>query len=161
MRGGTTDRVTAGLGMAEGTPLKDALASLKEKAAGKLTVAGWTGKVQAELYVSSTARDSDFIVRGSDVYPDGRSIFLTEGVIRDIMVFLQSHGVGTARDIAAHGLMHKSTVSRAVSTLEERGLLARLLAQHQLQIGLGLLELVQTEMRQSHQQQASHDRSLS
>lgn len=31
----------------------------------------------------------------------------------------------TARDIAAHGVMHKSTVSRAVSALEARGLLAR------------------------------------
>jgi DNA-binding MarR family transcriptional regulator len=31
----------------------------------------------------------------------------------------------TARDIAAHGVMHKSTVSRAVASLEERGLIAR------------------------------------
>lgn len=31
----------------------------------------------------------------------------------------------TARDIAAHGVMHKSTVSRAVSALEQRGLIAR------------------------------------
>src|SRR5262249_44967630 len=38
----------------------------------------WTGKVQAELYVSSTAKDTDFIVRVSDVYPDGRSILLMD-----------------------------------------------------------------------------------
>ena len=31
----------------------------------------------------------------------------------------------TARDIAAHGVMHKSTVSRAVSALEHRGLIVR------------------------------------
>src|SRR5918997_6345841 len=31
----------------------------------------------------------------------------------------------TARDIAAHGVMHKSTVSRAVSALEQRGLIVR------------------------------------
>jgi DNA-binding MarR family transcriptional regulator len=31
----------------------------------------------------------------------------------------------TARDIAAHGVMHKSTVSRAVASLEQRGLIAR------------------------------------
>jgi predicted acyl esterase len=42
----------------------------------------WTGKVQAELYVSSTAKDTDFIVRLSDVYPDGRSILLMDSVRR-------------------------------------------------------------------------------
>lgn len=31
----------------------------------------------------------------------------------------------TARDIAAHGVMHKSTISRAVAALEQRGLVAR------------------------------------
>jgi putative CocE/NonD family hydrolase len=38
----------------------------------------WTGRVRAELFVSSTARDTDFIVRVSDVYPDGRSILLID-----------------------------------------------------------------------------------
>jgi streptogramin lyase len=38
----------------------------------------WTGRVRAELYVSSTARDTDFLVRVSDVYPDGRSILLID-----------------------------------------------------------------------------------
>jgi predicted acyl esterase len=38
----------------------------------------WTGRVRAELYVSSTAKDTDIIVRISDVYPDGRSILLVE-----------------------------------------------------------------------------------
>jgi predicted acyl esterase len=38
----------------------------------------WTGRVRAELYVSSTARDTDFIVRVSDVYPSGRSILLCD-----------------------------------------------------------------------------------
>lgn len=42
----------------------------------------WTGKVQVELFVSSTARDSDFIVRVSDVYPDGRSMLLMDYVRR-------------------------------------------------------------------------------
>jgi hypothetical protein len=40
--------------------------------------AEWTGLVKAELYVSSTARDTDFIVRISDVYPDGRSMLLMD-----------------------------------------------------------------------------------
>lgn len=38
----------------------------------------WTGRVQAELYISSTARDTDFIVRVSDVYPDGRSMLIID-----------------------------------------------------------------------------------
>ena len=38
----------------------------------------WTGSVRAELFVSSSARDTDVIVRVSDVYPDGRSILLMD-----------------------------------------------------------------------------------
>jgi putative CocE/NonD family hydrolase len=38
----------------------------------------WTGRVRAELFVSSTARDTDVIVRVSDVYPDGRSILIVD-----------------------------------------------------------------------------------
>jgi DNA-binding MarR family transcriptional regulator len=42
-----------------------------------------------------------------------------------VVATLGQYEVRTARDIAAHGVMHKSTVSRAVSALEERGLIAR------------------------------------
>lgn len=42
----------------------------------------WTGLVRAEIFVSSTAPDADFIVRVSDVYPDGRSILLIDTVLR-------------------------------------------------------------------------------
>jgi putative CocE/NonD family hydrolase len=38
----------------------------------------WTGRVQAEIYLSSTAADTDVIVRISDVYPDGRSILIVD-----------------------------------------------------------------------------------
>ncbi|WP_426772629.1 CocE/NonD family hydrolase C-terminal non-catalytic domain-containing protein, partial [Pseudomonas aeruginosa] len=38
--------------------------------------------MKAELAVSSTARDTDFIVRVSDVYPDGRSILIIDTVRR-------------------------------------------------------------------------------
>jgi uncharacterized protein len=38
----------------------------------------WTGRVYAELFVASTAKDTDFIVRVSDVYPDGRSILIVD-----------------------------------------------------------------------------------
>jgi DNA-binding MarR family transcriptional regulator len=42
-----------------------------------------------------------------------------------VIVTLGQYDVRTARDIAAHGVMHKSTISRAVSALEERGLILR------------------------------------
>lgn len=42
----------------------------------------WTGKVRAELFVSSDARDTDFIVRVTDVHPDGRSILLIDYIRR-------------------------------------------------------------------------------
>lgn len=38
----------------------------------------WTGRIKAELYLSSTARDTDVIVRVSDVYPDGKSILIVD-----------------------------------------------------------------------------------
>jgi predicted acyl esterase len=38
----------------------------------------WIGRVEAELFLSSTAPDTDVIVRVSDVYPDGRSILLID-----------------------------------------------------------------------------------
>ncbi len=42
----------------------------------------WTGQVKAELFVTSSARDTDFVVRVSDVYPDGRSIILVDYIRR-------------------------------------------------------------------------------
>ncbi len=42
----------------------------------------WTGKVRVELQVASSARDTDFIVRLTDVYPDGRSILIMDYVRR-------------------------------------------------------------------------------
>ncbi len=42
----------------------------------------WTGKVRAELFVSSSAKDTDFIVRVCDVYPDGRSVLVMDYVRR-------------------------------------------------------------------------------
>ncbi len=40
------------------------------------------GPVETVLYAASSARDTDFVVRLCDVFPDGRSIFLTEGILR-------------------------------------------------------------------------------
>lgn len=42
----------------------------------------WTGKVQAELLVTTDAKDTDFIVRISDVYPDGRSMLIMDYIRR-------------------------------------------------------------------------------
>jgi DNA-binding MarR family transcriptional regulator len=42
-----------------------------------------------------------------------------------VVATLGQYGFRTARDIAVHGVMHKSTVSRAVSALQERGLIQR------------------------------------
>ncbi len=38
----------------------------------------WTGKLRAELFVKCDALDADYIVRITDVYPDGRSILLLD-----------------------------------------------------------------------------------
>ena len=64
----------------------------------------WTGLVQAELLVSSDAKDTDFIVRVSDVYPDGRSILIIDYVRRaryregfDREVFLKPGEVSKVR----------------------------------------------------------------
>jgi predicted acyl esterase len=41
-----------------------------------------TGRVMARLWISSDAPDTDFFVRLCDVYPDGRSYNLCEGMLR-------------------------------------------------------------------------------
>ncbi len=41
-----------------------------------------TGRVRAKLYISSDCPDTDFTVKLSDVYPDGRSMLLTDGILR-------------------------------------------------------------------------------
>ena len=40
------------------------------------------GPVEAVLFAASSARDTDWTVRLCDVHPDGRSIVLTEGIVR-------------------------------------------------------------------------------
>ena len=42
----------------------------------------WTGQINAEIWLSSTAPDTDLILRVSDVYPDGRSMLLMEFPVR-------------------------------------------------------------------------------
>jgi len=40
-----------------------------------------TGRIKARLFVSSTATDADFTAKLCDVYPDGRSMLLTDGIL--------------------------------------------------------------------------------
>lgn len=41
-----------------------------------------TGPIKAKLFVSSDCPDTDFTVKLSDVYPDGRSMLITDGILR-------------------------------------------------------------------------------
>jgi hypothetical protein len=41
-----------------------------------------TGPIKARLYVSSNCSDTDFTVKLTDVYPDGRSMIITDGILR-------------------------------------------------------------------------------
>src|SRR5438105_14642503 len=41
-----------------------------------------TGPITARLYVSSDCTDTDFTVKLSDIYPDGRSMLVTDGILR-------------------------------------------------------------------------------
>jgi predicted acyl esterase len=41
-----------------------------------------TGPIKAKLYVSSDCPDTDFTVKLTDVYPDGRSMLITDGILR-------------------------------------------------------------------------------
>jgi predicted acyl esterase len=41
-----------------------------------------TGPIKARLFVSSDCVDTDFTVKLSDVYPDGRSMLITDGILR-------------------------------------------------------------------------------
>jgi len=40
------------------------------------------GKITAKLWVSSSAKDTDFMVKLTDVYPDGRSMLVGDGALR-------------------------------------------------------------------------------
>jgi putative CocE/NonD family hydrolase len=43
---------------------------------------GVTGRIKARLFVSSDCIDTDFTVKLCDVYPDGRSMLITDGILR-------------------------------------------------------------------------------
>jgi len=41
-----------------------------------------TGRIKARLYVSSNCPDTDFTVKLTDVYPDGKSMLICDGILR-------------------------------------------------------------------------------
>jgi predicted acyl esterase len=41
-----------------------------------------TGRIAAKLFISSDCPDTDFTVKLADVYPDGRSVLVTDGILR-------------------------------------------------------------------------------
>jgi putative CocE/NonD family hydrolase len=41
-----------------------------------------TGPIEARIHAASSAKDTDFVVRLIDVYPDGRALNITEGIVR-------------------------------------------------------------------------------
>jgi putative CocE/NonD family hydrolase len=41
-----------------------------------------TGRIAARLFISSDCPDTDFTVKLCDVYPDGRSMLVTDGILR-------------------------------------------------------------------------------
>lgn len=41
-----------------------------------------TGRIRVHLWVSSSAKDTDFTAKLTDVYPDGRSMLVADGIIR-------------------------------------------------------------------------------
>ncbi len=41
-----------------------------------------TGRIRAKLFISSDCPDTDFTVKLTDVYPDGRSMLVTDGILR-------------------------------------------------------------------------------
>src|SRR5439155_12512609 len=41
-----------------------------------------TGRITVRLYAATWARNTDFTAKLTDVYPDGRSMLLTDGIVR-------------------------------------------------------------------------------
>src|SRR5207249_8782875 len=41
-----------------------------------------TGRLTVRLYAATSARDTDFTAKLTDVYPDGRSMLLADGIVR-------------------------------------------------------------------------------
>lgn len=58
-----------------------------------------TGRVLAKIYFSSDQPDTDVVVRLCDVYPDGRSILISDGIRRTGTLSEQEHDKAQAVDV--------------------------------------------------------------
>jgi len=70
-----------------------------------------TGPITVTLYAASSAPDTDFIARLTDVYPDGCSINITEGVIRARF----REGVWGAPQLMEPGMVYEFTIDLDVT----------------------------------------------
>jgi len=64
-----------------------------------------TGAIKVDLFIASNRRDTDFAVRLCDVYPDGRSMILTQGIRR-----MRFHNSYTNEDLLTPGQVYQVTV---------------------------------------------------
>ncbi len=69
------------------------------------------GPVKAELYVATSARDTDFTAKLVDVFPDGSAINLTDGILR-----LRYRNSLEQVDLANAGEIYKVTVDAGVTS---------------------------------------------
>jgi len=56
-----------------------------------------TGPIELRLFVASSARDTDFTGNLVDVYPDGRAMILTEGILRALPHVIDGAGAPRRR----------------------------------------------------------------
>eukprot|EP01059_Diplonema_ambulator_P023567 TRINITY_DN3907_c0_g1_i1.p1 TRINITY_DN3907_c0_g1~~TRINITY_DN3907_c0_g1_i1.p1 ORF type:complete len:309 (+),score=119.19 TRINITY_DN3907_c0_g1_i1:343-1269(+) len=68
-----------------------------------------TGNITATLFVKSNRVDTDFTVKLTDVYPDGRSLLINDGILR--MRWRQGEFGGTQPEMMTPGQVYKIEVS--------------------------------------------------
>ncbi len=84
-----------------------------------------TGPISAKLYASTSARDTDWMVRLVDVHPDGRASLLCDGVLRARYRDPDNHGAFRADKLSeiVPGQVYEYTIDlwRATGNLFETG----------------------------------------
>ncbi len=73
-----------------------------------------TGPVRAVLYVSTSAPDTDFAAKLVDVWPDGRALNVTDGILR--LRYRQS--IERPAPAAAPGTVYEITIDAGVTSME-------------------------------------------
>jgi putative CocE/NonD family hydrolase len=74
------------------------------------------GPVQAELYVSTSTRDTDFTAKLVDVHPDGRAMSVTDGILR-LRYRDNGNGNGNAPTLAEPGEVYAITIDLAATAI--------------------------------------------